>query len=156
MPVGRLEPLLGTNHFRVLIGRQEIGFSEVLGLTSKTELGDSPEQRVHRFEMVILRRALTSSKELFNWRCRFAAGRDDRRTVTIQQLDGPGGRVVNAWQLQRAWPRRWSGPAFNAMGSDVAMEELELGYDGLVWVDAPAPPRPVVRRSRRRRSIRGG
>ncbi len=61
-------------------------------------------------------------------------GRNDRRPVTIQQLDAAGGRIVNSWRLEAAWPCRWSGPAFNAVANEVAIEELELAYDGLVWL----------------------
>ena len=44
-----LEPLLGTSHFRVLIGRRELGFCEVGLLTSATDLAVPPEERRHRF-----------------------------------------------------------------------------------------------------------
>jgi phage tail-like protein len=43
--------------------------------------------------------------------------------------------VVNAWRLTRAWPVRWSGPAFDAMSGEIAWEELELAYDDLEWLD---------------------
>jgi hypothetical protein len=135
------EPLLGTSHFRVLIGRAELGFAQVRGLVSETPL-DPAEAQTHRFETVVLRRALTGSQELYDWRRRIVDGADDRRTVTIEQLSGPGGRVVNAWQLVRAWPSKWSGPDFDAMGNDVAMEELELAYDDLVWLEQPTRRRP--------------
>jgi hypothetical protein len=41
---------------------------------------------------------------------------------------------VNAWRLVGAWPVRWSGPAFNAMTSELAFEELELTFADLVWL----------------------
>jgi hypothetical protein len=163
------EPLFGTSHFRVLIGRGEIGFSEVSRLTSET---DAPD-------VVVLRRALTQATELYEWRRRVAGGEDDRRDVTIEMLDAAGGAVVNSWRLVGARPHRWSGPSFDAGGEDdrrdvtiemldaaggavvnswrlvgarphrwsgpsfdaggvaVAMEELELTYDDLVWLAAP-------------------
>ena len=76
------------------------------------------------------------------------SGKNDRRLVTIHQLDSAGGRIVNSWRLEGAWPCRWSGPAFNAAGNDIAMEELELAYDDLVWVAEPETPstRPVPAR----------
>jgi len=135
------EPLYGTNHFRVLIGRQEFGFSEVSGLTSETDRAASPQETAHRFGTVVLRRALTRSRDLYEWRRRIIEGHDDRRPVTVQQLLGPGGSVANSWRLEGAWPRRWSGPTFNAMGNDVAMEEVELAFDDLVWLDDSAPRR---------------
>jgi phage tail-like protein len=135
MRARKLEPLLGTSHFRVLIGEHEIGFSEISGLSSETELSAPAEAPRSRFETVVLRRALTRSTELYEWRRSVAAGHDDRRDVTIEQLDAAGGSVVNAWKLVHAWPRRWSGPAFNSLENGVAYEELELAFDDLVWLD---------------------
>ena len=66
-------------------------------------------------------------------------GDDDRRDVTIRQLASPGGEVVNSWRLVRAWPCRWSGPAFDALADGIAWEELELTFDDLVWLDHDPP-----------------
>jgi phage tail-like protein len=132
MPPRELPPLYGTSHFRVLIGRREVGFAEVSRLCSETA-----EEGSHRFETVILRRALTQSTELYDWRRKVIAGKRDRRVVTIHQLDSAAGQIVNSWQLNGAWPRRWCGPSFNAAGNDVAMEELELCFDDVVWLQAP-------------------
>jgi hypothetical protein len=128
------ELLLGTSHFQVFIGREEFGFAEVTRLTSATDLDTPPDARRHYYETVVLRRALTDSRELYEWRRRIAAGERDLRSVTIRQLSGPGGRPVNAWRLVRAWPCRWSGPAFDALKTGIAYEEIELAFDDLVWV----------------------
>jgi phage tail-like protein len=144
MPGRELPPLLGTSHFRVLIGRREVGFSEVGRLSSETDA----EERGHRFAPVVLRRSLSQSTELYDWRRKIVAGRNDRRAVTIHQLDGAGGEIVNSWRLEGAWPSRWSGPSFDAAATEVAMEELELSYDDLVWVETPTPPSPATSRSR--------
>jgi hypothetical protein len=134
--------LLGTSHFRVLIGRRELGFCDVGRLTSETDLTVPAEERRHSFETVVLRRALTRSSELYDWRKKIVGGTDDRRTVTIQQLEAPAGAVVNTWTLERAWPCRWSGPSFNAVESGVAYEELELAFDDLVWQEEAVTPTP--------------
>jgi hypothetical protein len=137
MPPRDLPPLLGTSHFRVLIGRRELGFSEVGRLSSATDWALSADEQVHRFETVVLRRALSQSTELYDWRMKIVGGRNDRRPVTIQQLDAAGGKIVNSWRLEGAWPCRWSGPAFNAVGNEVAIEEIELVYEELVWLTEP-------------------
>jgi phage tail-like protein len=132
MAHGEPEPLLRTSSFQVLIADRELGFATVTPLTSTTDL-EQPKENRHEFETVVLRRALTRSTELYDWRRRIADGADDRRDVTIHQLESPGGTIANSWTLVGAWPRRWSGPAFDARTSDVAMEELELAFDDLVW-----------------------
>jgi hypothetical protein len=138
-----VEPIFGTSNFRVLIGRRELGFSEVGRVTSATDLTVPRDQPRHLFETVVLRRALTASTELYDWRRAIVDGKDDRRTVTIHQLDGPAGKIVNSWRLVGAWPSRWSGPGFNALESGVAFEELELSFDDAVWTNptttAPTP-----------------
>jgi phage tail-like protein len=130
------EALLRINCFAVFIGDREIGFAEVGRLTSETELPGVSEKPGHRFATVVLRRALTTSTELYDWRRLIVSGKDDRRDVTIRQLSAPGGKPVNSWTLKRAWPIRWSGPAFDAMKSDVAREELELMFEDLIWLGA--------------------
>jgi len=139
VPSGKSEPLLRINCFDVTIGDQEFGFAEVSQLTSETPLDANPDRPGHRFATVVLRRALTTSNELYEWRRRIVGGKDDRRDVTIRQLSAPGGKVVNAWRLIRAWPRRWSGPAFHAMSNGIACEEIELSFDDLVWLERTLP-----------------
>jgi phage tail-like protein len=129
------EPLLRISYFQVLVGDREMGFAEVGRLSSETDPGGSPNQRVHRYATIVLRRALTRSRELYDWRRAIVNGKDDRRDIIIRQLSAPGGESVNAWRLVRAWPCRWSGPAFDAMNSDIAYEEVELTFDDIVWLD---------------------
>jgi phage tail-like protein len=140
MPARDVETLYGTSHFRVLIAGRELGFAEVSRLSSETDATPPGDKPSHHFESVVLRRALTRSTELYDWRRAIVSGKDDRRPVTIHQLDAAGGEIVNSWRLERAWPRRWSGPVFNANGNDIAIEELELAYEDLVWPAEPSPP----------------
>jgi hypothetical protein len=135
MPEREPAALLGTSHFRVLIGREELGFSEVSPLSAEAD-PESGEQFAH----VVLRRALTKDTTLFDWRRAIVDGKRDRRSVTIHQLEGAGGRIANSWRLVRAWPCRWSGPALNALESGIAFEEVEVAFDDLVWL-RPRPPR---------------
>ena len=134
MPSRQPPHLLRVNAFEVLIGDREIGFAEVSRLTSETDLSGVPDRPVHRFATIVLKRALTTSTELYDWRRLILSGKDDRRDVTIRQLSAPGGTIVNSWRLIGAWPCRWSGPAFDAMKNDVAFEELELTFEDLVWL----------------------
>jgi len=135
MPSREPEPLLRISCFEVLIGKRELVVAQVGPLTSETDLYNLSDRPVHRFATVVLRRALTASTELYDWRRLIVQGKDDRRDVTIRQLSAPGGKIVNSWRLVRAWPCRWSGPAFDAMKNDIAYEELELTFDDLVWLD---------------------
>ena len=144
----REQTLYGTSHFRVLIGRQELGFSEAGPLCLRTDPALSPDERAHRFETIVLRRALSQSTELYDWRRNILSGKTDRRAVTIHQLGAAGGEIVNSWRLEGAWPCRWTGPSFNASATDVALEELELAYDDLVWFAQPEPSKPSRSRTK--------
>jgi T4-like virus tail tube protein gp19 len=133
MPGRRRDPLLRSSAFDVRIGDREIGFAEVSRLTSESVL-DPEGERVHQHAPIVLRRALTSSTDLYAWRRSIVDGKDDRRDVTIRQLSAPGGQAVNSWKLVHAWPIRWSGPEFDALNDDIAWEELELTFDDLLWL----------------------
>ena len=133
MPSPDREQLLRTNSFRVLIDEKELGFATISRLSS-SDPQDERERR-HRYETVVLRRALTRARDLYEWRRQVLDGKDDRRTVTIEQLEAPGARTANAWRLVGARPVRWSGPEFDAIESRIAYEEVELEFDDLVWLD---------------------
>lgn len=126
MPAREPPPLLGTAHFRVLIGRREVGFAELGPLTLDATVDGGPPS-------IVLRRALTQATELYDWR-----QKGDARVVTIEQLGSAGGPVVNTWRLVNARPLKWTGPTFNAAANDIATEELELTFDELVWLE-PQP-----------------
>ena len=132
MPSPDREPLLRTSFFRVVIDDAELGFATISRLSS------SDAENGHRYETVVLRRALTRSQELFAWRRRILDGKDDRRTVTIEQLEAPGAPTANAFRLVGARPVRWSGPEFDAMESRIAYEEIELAFEDLIWLDEKA------------------
>ena len=135
MPGRDHEQLLRTSYFRVLIGERELGFAEISPLSSKTDADVPGREHRQQFETVVLRRALTRSTELYEWRRRIAGGDDDRRDITIHQLESPDGAIANSWRLVDAWPCRWSGPSFNALSGELAIEELELAFADLIWIE---------------------
>ena len=112
-------------HFRALIDGEEIG---LLAISSPHALVDDKADQGVR-QRVTLTRAATGDARLFNWYSATTQGkRGAERDLTIVQLDAPKGAVVNVWRLCRATPVRWSGPAFDALASAVALEELEVRY----------------------------
>jgi phage tail-like protein len=123
------ERLHSVRNFSVLIDDREFGFRGISRLVSETLPG---AELAHRHPNVILTRALTSCRLLYEWRQNIVAGKPDRRRVTVRQLD-IAGEAAMAWILEQAWPVKWSGPAFDAAGNDIAMEEIELCFDRLDW-----------------------
>lgn len=131
-------------HFRVFIGEMEIGLCAVGGLGDASEIvrvrdGTNPRDvrsvpGPTQRDTLVLRRAVTRSKDLFHWRRAIVDGKDDRRTLEIWQLDSAGGQPVNRWRLTGCWPCRWSGPDFDALFGEVAVEELEVCYDAFDWL----------------------
>jgi phage tail-like protein len=53
----------------------------------------------------------------------------DKRCAIV--LQNEAGEVVKRWVLVRAFPVKWVGPELKAMVSEVAIETLELAYEGL-------------------------
>jgi len=84
-----------------------------------------------RYPDVTLRRGIIGSLDVYSWINEVRNGAPNaRRTVTIQLLSEDGTPVLT-WKLLRAWPSKFSGPALDAKGTDVAMEELVLSYERL-------------------------
>ena len=122
-------------NFSVAIDGVEIGFSTISALASVSV--EEPARRraklTHHYANVVLRRALGADRRLYAWREAIMAGKKDRRRVEIRQLDENGAATLSMWILESAWPCRWSGPLFDAIASEIAMEEIELAFERLIW-----------------------
>jgi phage tail-like protein len=131
--------------FRVEIdGVTQAGFTECTGLGSRVEVieyregGDPTAVRKLpgrvSYPDVILKWGVTDSRELYNWHRVVVQGQIERRGCSIILLDESGQDKVR-WNLVNAWPSKWDGPAFNAKGSDVAIEALTITCEGVERVD---------------------
>ncbi|WP_027287914.1 phage tail protein [Rhodovibrio salinarum] len=127
---GRPDPILN-GHFRVLIGETEVGVRQVsdLQLTDPKRTADGAAQTV------TLTRAIDSDQTFYRWRRDAARSGDDRRRVRIHHLRQPWDETP-AWTftLLQAFPVRWTGPRFDAVWPELALEELELSYTTISWV----------------------
>lgn len=128
-------------NFLLRLDATEVRFTECLGLGMRIEpirYRESGNSGVVRslpgpvaYSEVILRYGLVGSPDLWNWLKRAAEGTVIRRNVTISQLDNDGATPRVNWNLFGAWPCQWSGVPFDALGREVAIEELRLAFDRL-------------------------
>ena len=122
------------------------GFSQVTGLSSESDVvehwvGSMPFASKlpgrTRFGNIVLRKGLTTSGDLYDWRRRVEAGEDDRRSGSVILLDG-GMREKARWNFYEAWPCRYEAPTFDATDTAVSIETLELAVERLERVALPA------------------
>lgn len=76
------------------------------------------------------------STELFEWRKQVEQGDLDgaRRNIAVIALDeagDPGAR----WEFANAWPRQYDAPDFDATGSEVAIESLEIVHERMERIE---------------------
>lgn len=120
------------------------GFSEVRGLASSSEV---LEHRVGSQPLAVkipgrpsygniaLRRGVTSSLDLYEWRRRVERGEADTRSGSVILLDAAM-REKARWNFYGAWPCRYEAPALDARDDAVAVETLELCVERVERVDA--------------------
>ena len=125
----RLTPPLPRAHFRVALDDEELGVLSISPMHWVGEGAMEPEPR----QQVTLRRAAGQDRTFYTWYRTVASGKDDVRTLTVVQLDRPDGVAINIWQLEKCEPIRWTGPSFDALSDDFAVEEIEIRYASIAW-----------------------
>jgi phage tail-like protein len=115
-------------------------FSECSGLETTLEVQDYPEGGnnglVRKFPgrvtwgNIKLRRGIALNDELWKWHFDFVEGHGRRRDGIITLMDEKQ-NPVKAWRFKKGLPIKWVGPSMNAGQSQVAIEELEIGHEGL-------------------------
>ena len=114
-------------------------FSEVSGLGSGPVIGEfregSGNRSVHQLAgghksaCITLKRGLVDAP-FYEWCRRALAGTDSRRDGAIVLLDEQG-VAAGCWKFTGGTPVGWTGPDLAATANEVAVETLQLCYEGL-------------------------
>lgn len=142
MPAGqRSDPYRAYNFLVEIDGIVQAGFQECSGLDSSTDVVDYREGSdpnhvrklpgLTKVTAITLKRGITDSDELWQWRRAVIEGRADRRNGSIILLDDTGVEKLR-WNFHQAWPSKWTGPTLNATSSAIAVESLELTHEELM------------------------
>ncbi|MEM9218150.1 MAG: phage tail protein [Cyanobacteria bacterium P01_F01_bin.150] len=134
------DPYRGYNFFVELDGLTTAGFQECTGLDNATAPVDYREGTdpahvrkltgLNTVSPVTLKRGITDSTALWEWRQRVMAGDTDRHNISVV-LRNEKHEEKWRWDLFRAWPSKWTGPSFNSTSNEVAVETLEITFEEL-------------------------
>ena len=136
----RVDPFLNYN-FHVEIDNIVRGaFQEASGLEATIDVVEYAEGGKNltplklpgrtKYANIVLKWGMADDLDLYKWHRQTVLGTTDRRNGSIICLDRSGNEVAR-WNFFNAWPTKYTGPAFNAKGNDVAIETLELAHEGL-------------------------
>jgi phage tail-like protein len=135
------DPHLGLR-FWIQLGQIEIaGFRECSGLNIETEVFEFNEGGVNnythklpvraKYGNITLKRGLDAGQDLHAWYMRAMRGEIKRQNISIIVYDYLG-QVVQKWDLQNAFPCKWTGPDLNTEQGAVAVETVEIAHEGLL------------------------
>jgi phage tail-like protein len=83
------------------------------------------------FATVILKRGMTSTRDLWQWFQLVAGGGYAMRLSAEIAMQNGRGETVVTWGLRRAIPVKFKAADLNARGTDIGVEELHLAHEGL-------------------------
>jgi phage tail-like protein len=141
MPEARRDPYLNFNFLVQVDGDTVAGFREadlpeakieIAGYREGSERGNTIRRLPGRVEYgpLILRRGFAGDRTLFQWWRNVADGNLDRRNVVVILRD-QSGREVARWAFRDTLPTKYTAPSFNARGTDVAIESIELTVEDM-------------------------
>jgi len=130
-------------HYKVSWNNQDIGFSDVSGLTQEIQAieyrdglmsgNTAPLKRpgLKKVNNITLKRGIVEkNNDLFNWFNNNGAPNVERRDITISLLNDEGNPVM-VWTISQAWPSKVEGPGLKATGNEIAIESIELVHEGI-------------------------
>lgn len=128
-------------NFRIeLDGIDRGGFRECSGLDASQdpieyrEGTDSLTPRklpgMNKYSNISLKWGMTDDAQLWDWRKQAIDGKVERKNGSIVLLNDAGEEKLR-WNFIAGWPTKWTGPSFNATGTEVAIETLEIAHEGL-------------------------
>jgi phage tail-like protein len=140
----RRDPLRNCR-FRVEIdGIEQAGMCEVSGIEAAIEtveyregtdaLGVRYMNGMPKYGKLTIKWGITDSLEIYNWFKSGIDGQVEYRQMSIIAIDFEG-KDKARWNLINVWPSKYHAPDFNARSNEVAMETLEITYEGIARVN---------------------
>ncbi len=121
----------------VSVDNLRMGFSELSGLPLGAPAADRTANAfraipsVHKYSNITLKRGYALDRPgLWTWWKSVVDGNAQRKRGTITLMN-EAGKPVAVWEFSGAWPSKLVGPALNAKGNEVAIEEMEISAEGL-------------------------
>jgi len=140
----RIDPYRDFKFLVELDGITQASFTECSGLGATTEViemregGDNTTVRKlpgkTTYKNITLKWGLTDSTELWAWRQQVIDGNVVRKNGSVVVYDLANHVEVARWNFFSAWPTDWEGPAFNAKGTDIAIDTLVLAHEGITRI----------------------
>ncbi|SDK80528.1 phage tail protein [Nonomuraea jiangxiensis] len=136
-----VDPYRSFNFHVEIDGITQAGFTECTGFSASVDPADYREGKdgpairklpnLAKYSNLTLKWGLTDSRDLFDWFVDVTIGKISRRngSIIVYDLDGMTEKV--RWNFFEAWPTKWDGPDFNATGTAVAIDTLEIAYERL-------------------------
>jgi phage tail-like protein len=136
-----------TSTFVVSVDGQPVGhFTEVQGLEVEIAVEEVEEGGVNQFvhklpgrmkwPNIRLKRGITQTDNLLAWMQKSSGegftgeqNKLTRSTVGIT-MRGSTGKTIREWQVEGAFPIKWTGPSFVSADDDALTEELEIAHHG--------------------------
>ena len=87
------------------------------------------------FATVVLKRGMTSNRDLFQWFQLVNGGSYAYRLSAEIEMRDTNGDTVVTWGLDRCLPVKFKAADLNAKGGEVGIEELHLAHEGLRLLD---------------------
>lgn len=123
-------------------GLNVASFAEVTGFDAQTNSADYREgddallttrklPGLAKYSNITLKKGVIEDLNIYNWAISMPTqGKIIRRNLTISLMD-EAGNVKASWQIENAWPVKYSVSEFKAQGNEVLMETLELTHEGM-------------------------
>lgn len=140
----KFDPIRNFRFVFKIEGLGDMEFSDASGFNATTDVieyrsGVDKQARkfpgTTKYGNVTLKRATTDNKMMSEWiknTIQNGVTEATKQNGSIIAYDYYDDTILAEWEIQRAWPMKYTAPDFTAKGNDVAIEQLELVCEQLV------------------------
>ncbi len=134
-------------YFQVKWGSNVMSFEEASGLDIEAQPIEYRHGASNEFSVIKMpgikktgnvtmkKGVFKSDSKFWDWFNQIKMNTIKRVPVTISLLD-EGGAATMVWSLTNAWPTKITGTDLKADGNEVAVESIEIAYEGLTIANA--------------------
>ena len=130
------------NYVVAIDGVKQAGFSEVSAADTEVQPIEYREGNAKKmtavklswlvkYGNVTMKWGISDNKEFTDWIKKCEGGETERKKVTIQLMDDKNTEIKAQWELDDAWPTKYTAPDFKALENEVAFESIEFCHEGL-------------------------